>query len=88
MPGTGSQVIRDELAARGMTGQIARKADKAPIQAGQRWHVERASAWHDASGRLRGCCERHQNVTGAFSGPADAIITARSLICQARAFCR
>ncbi len=29
-----SQKTRDELAARGMTGQIAHKGDKAPIQAG------------------------------------------------------
>jgi len=33
-----SQKTRGELAARGMTGEIARKGDKAPIQAGQRWH--------------------------------------------------
>jgi hypothetical protein len=30
-------VTRDELAARGMTGQIARKGEKASIQAGLRW---------------------------------------------------
>ena len=36
-----SQKTRDELAARGMAGQIAHNGDKAPLQAGQRWHVER-----------------------------------------------
>jgi IS5 family transposase len=35
--GYDSQKTRDELAARGMTGDIAHKGDKAPIQAGQRW---------------------------------------------------
>ena len=34
--GYDSQKTRDELAARRMTGQIAHKGDKAPIQAGQR----------------------------------------------------
>jgi hypothetical protein len=37
--GYDSQKTRDELAGRGMTGDIAHKGDKAPIQAGQRWHV-------------------------------------------------
>jgi hypothetical protein len=36
--GYDSQKTRDELDGRGMTGEIARKGDKAPIQAGQRWH--------------------------------------------------
>jgi transposase len=35
--GYDSQKTRDELAGRGMTGEIAHKGDKAPIQAGQRW---------------------------------------------------
>ena len=39
--GYDSQKTRDELAARGMAGQIAHNGDKAPLQAGQRWHVER-----------------------------------------------
>ena len=37
--GYDSQKTRDELAARGMTGEIAHKGDKAPIQAGQRAEV-------------------------------------------------
>jgi hypothetical protein len=38
-----------------MTGgwQIAHKGDKAPIQASQRWHVERTNAWHNAFNRLQ-----------------------------------
>ena len=47
--GYDSQVTCEELATRKMTGQIAHKGDKAPIQAGQRWPVERANAWHNAS---------------------------------------
>ena len=63
-----------------MTGQIAHKGDKAPIQASQRWHVERANAWHNAFNRLQRCYERRENVIDAFFDLADAIITIRSLI--------
>jgi transposase len=51
--GYDSQATRDELASRTMTGQIAHKGDKAPLQAGQRWHVERTNAWHNAFNRLQ-----------------------------------
>jgi len=81
--GYDSRVTRDELAARGMTGQIAHKGDKAPIQAGQRWHVERTNAWHNAFSRLQRCYERRETVIDAFFDLADAIITVRSLIRQA-----
>jgi hypothetical protein len=76
-------VTREELAARKMTGQIAHKGDKAPIQAGQRWPVERANAWHNAFNRLQRCYERREDVIDAYFDLADAIITVRSLIRQA-----
>ena len=81
--GYDSGKTRDELASREMTGQIARKGDKAPIQAGQRWHVERTNAWHNAFNRLQRCYERSEGVIDAFFDLADAIITVRSLIRQA-----
>lgn len=81
--GYDSQKTRDELAARGMTGQIARKGDKAPIQAGQRWHVERTNAWHNSFNRLQRCYERSEDVIDAFFDLADAIITVRRLIREA-----
>ena len=81
--GYDSQKTRDELAARGMTGDIAHKGDKAPIQAGQRWHVERTNAWHNNFNRLQRCYERREDVIDAFFDLADAIITVRSLIRQA-----
>jgi transposase len=81
--GYDSQTTRDELAARNMTGEIAHKGDKAPIQAGQRWHVERTNAWHNAFNRLQRCYERRETVIHAFFDLADAIITLRSLIRKA-----
>ena len=64
--GYDSQVTRDELAARKMTGQIAHKGEKGPIQAGQRWPVERANAWHSAFNSLQCCYERRENVIDAY----------------------
>ena len=81
--GYDSQKTRDELAGRGMTGEIARKGDKAPIQAGQRWHVERTNAWHNSFNRLQRCYERNEDVIDAFFDLADAIITVRRLIREA-----
>jgi IS5 family transposase len=81
--GYDSQKTRDELTSRGMTGEIAHKGDKAPIQAGQRWHVERTNAWHNAFNRLQRCYERNENVIDAFFDLADAIITVRRLIREA-----
>jgi transposase len=81
--GYDSQKTRDELAGRGLAGQIAHKGEKAPIQAGQRWPVERTNAWHNAFSRLQRCHERREEVIDAFFDLADAIITVRSLIRQA-----
>ncbi len=57
--------------------------DKAPVQAGQRWHVERTNAWHNAFNRLQRCYERREDVIDAFSDLADVLITVRSLIRKA-----
>lgn len=81
--GYDSGTTRDTLAERGLRGEIAHKGDKAPIQAGQRWHVERTNAWHNAFNRLQRCYERRKTVVDAFFDLADTIITVRSLIRQA-----
>ena len=81
--GYDSQATRTELAGRGMTGQIAHKGEKAPIQASGRWQVERTNAWHNAFNRLQRCYERRETVIDAYFDLADAVITVRSLIRQA-----
>jgi transposase len=80
--GYDSQKTRDELSGRGVTGEIAHKGDKAPIQAGQRWQVERTNSWHNGFNRLQRCYERREEVIDAFFDLADAIITVRSMIRQ------
>jgi transposase len=81
--GYDSGKTRDTLAERGLHGEIARKGEKAPIQATQRWHVERTNAWHNGFNRLQRCYERRRLVVEAFFDLADAIITIRSLIRRA-----
>jgi transposase len=78
--GYNSQKTRTELESRGMKGEIAHKGDKAPIQAGQRWPVERTHAWHNNFNRLQRCYERNEHVIDAYFDLADAIITVRRLI--------
>ncbi|MEU4645778.1 IS5 family transposase [Micromonospora sp. NPDC023814] len=79
--GHDSQKTRDLLTARRLTGEIACKGVKAPVQATLRRHVERTNAWHNAFNRLQRCYERKEDVVNFDL--ADAIITIRSLIRQA-----
>ena len=81
--GYDSQKTRDELDRREIKGEIARKGIKAPIQAGQRWPVERTNSWHNNFNRLQRCYERNEDVIDAFFDLADAIITLRRLIREA-----
>lgn len=81
--GYDSQVTRGLLDARELRSEVAHKGDKAPIQAGRRWHVERTNAWHNAFNRLQRCYGRKERVIDAFFDLADAIITLRGLIRQA-----
>jgi hypothetical protein len=81
--GYDSAATRETLAERNLTGRIAKKGVKAPIQASQRWHVERTNSWHNAFKRLQRCCERKREVVDAFFDLADAIIIVRALIRKA-----
>lgn len=81
--GYDSAKSRTMLAERGLHGRIARKGTKAPVQATQRWHVERTHAWQNAFHRLARCYERQISVIEAFFDLADTIITVRSLIRRA-----
>ncbi|TMR88918.1 IS5 family transposase, partial [Nonomuraea basaltis] len=78
--GYDSGKTRDLLAGRELTGEIALKGIKAPVQATRRWHVEWTNAWHNAFTRLARCYERRARVVEAFFDLADTIITVRSLI--------
>jgi transposase len=78
--GYDSNKTRALLGERGLHGQTAHKGEKAPIQASQRWHVERTHAWQNAFRRISHCYERRVDVIDAFFDLADTIIIVRSLI--------
>ena len=59
------------------------RGERAPVQASQRWHVERTHAWQNAFHRLARCYERRTSVIKAFFDFADALITVRSTIRRA-----
>jgi hypothetical protein len=71
---------REDLAIRGMTGQIAEKGVPAPIQATRRWSVERTHAWGNQFKKLVWNSERRHPVIDAFLVFAHAIIALRRLI--------
>ncbi|SCF56417.1 Transposase DDE domain-containing protein [Streptomyces sp. Ncost-T10-10d] len=81
--GYDSDKTRTLLSERVRRGRIAHKGEKAPLQASQRWHVERTHAWQNAFHRLARCYERRATVIDAFFDLTGAIITVRSLIRRA-----
>ena len=52
----------------------------APVQATQRWHVERTHAWQNAFHQLAALLRTSVSVIDAFFDLADMITTVRSLI--------
>src|SRR5215210_1120429 len=50
--GYDSLLTRERLKERGLNAQIAKKGQPAPLQAGQRWVVERTNSWHNAHKKL------------------------------------
>jgi transposase len=81
--GYDSGKTRKMLAERGLTDQIATKGTPAPLQASQRWPVERTHAWSNSFGKLRWCTERRTLVVEFWVALAHAIIIVRRLIRRA-----
>jgi transposase len=81
--GYDSGKTRDLLAARGLDARIAERGQPAPIQASQRWPVERTHAWGNNFGKLRWCTERAVPVVEFWLALAHAIITLGRLLRQA-----
>lgn len=72
------------LHALDLTGAIARKGVPAPLQAGQRWVVERTQSWMNGYGKLRRCTERRGVVVDFYLLLAAAFVVTRCLIREAR----
>jgi hypothetical protein len=78
--GYDSHKTRQTLSVRALDGAIARRGLPAPLQAGQRWVVERTNAWHNAHKKLVWCTERKRIVIAFYIAFANAIIIVRRLI--------
>ncbi|CAN5281092.1 hypothetical protein BH09ACT10_BH09ACT10_30510 [soil metagenome] len=55
-----------------------------PLQAGQRWKVERTHAWMNGYGKLRRCTEKNTRVVDFYLSLAAALTVIRALIREAR----
>jgi Transposase DDE domain len=77
------QPCRHLLAERGMLGQIATRGLPAPIQASQRWPVERTHAWGNQYGKLRWCTERRRVVVAFGRALANPTIVCGRLMRRA-----
>jgi hypothetical protein len=86
--GYDSGKTRDLLAELGLAGVIARKGVPAPIQAGNRWGVERTHSWMNNFGKLRRCTDRNGAIVDFYLYLAAAIVTVRQLIRRARTLYR
>jgi IS5 family transposase len=75
-----SNLTRERLKDRGLNAQIAKKGQPAPLQAGQRWIVERTNSWHNAHKKLVWCTEREERVIDFWVAFSDVIIVVRRLI--------
>ncbi len=78
--GYDSFVTRERLQERGLNPEIAKKGQPAPLQAGQRWVVERTNSWHNAHKKLVWCTEREGRVIDFWVAFSDVVIIVRRLI--------
>lgn len=86
--GYDSHKTRDLLEILGYQGHIAARGLPAPIQAGQRWPVERLHSWLNGYGKLRRCTEKRKIVVEFYLYLAAALTVIRRLINRARTLYR
>jgi Transposase DDE domain len=82
--GYDGQPAHQALTGLGFAGQIAAKGVPAPIQAGQRWPVERTHSWMNGYGKLRRMTDRNPAIVEFYLYLAAAFVTVRQLIQRAR----
>jgi IS5 family transposase len=81
--GYDSKVTRERLKERGLIAEIAKKGRSAPLQAGQRWVVERTNSWHNAHKKLLWCTERRGRIIDFWIAFSDVVIIVRRLVREA-----
>lgn len=78
--GYDSHLTRERLEDWGMNAKVAKKGQPSPLQAAQRWVVQRTNFWHNAHKKLMWCTERVGRVIDFWVAFSDVIIIVRSLI--------
>ena len=68
------------LAARGWDVEIAAKGKPAPVTAGQRWVVERTTAWANAHKKLVWCTERRAAAIAFWMALSAVLIPVGRLV--------
>jgi transposase len=74
------QPCYQELARRGLAGQVVTRGVPAPVQVGRRWVVERSHAWLNAFGKLRWCTERRWVCVAFWLALACVVAIIRRLV--------
>lgn len=80
--GYDSAKTRALLEQRGFSYVISRKGT--PLQAGQRWKIERTHSWMNGYGKLRRCTEKNARIIDFYLALAAALTVIRALIREAR----
>jgi transposase len=78
--GYDSSVTRERLEGLNLIGEVSKKGRPAPLQAGQRWVVERTNSWHNAHKKLAWCTERVGKVIDFWVAFSDVVIIVRRLV--------
>jgi transposase len=81
--GYDSELTRKRLEERDLTGVISKKGKPAPLQATERWVVERTNSWNNAHKKLVWCTERRGRVIDFWVAFSNAIIIVGRLIQKA-----
>jgi hypothetical protein len=86
--GYDSSKTRDLLEILGYNAHIAAKGVAAPIQAGNRWPVERTHSWMNGYGKLRRLTDKQKIIVEFYLYLAAALTVIRRLIGRARTLYR
>jgi len=81
--GYDSDLTRKRLAERDLIGVISEKGKSAPLQATNRWVVERTNSWQNAHKKLVWCTEREGRVIDFWVAFSNAIVIVGRLVRQA-----
>jgi Transposase DDE domain len=78
--GYDSEPTRLRLQERGLVAEISRKDRPAPLNATNRWVIERTNSWQNAHKKLAWCTERRGRVVDFWVALSEVIVIARRLI--------